>query len=87
MASVEKDLRTPCKVLQLRKLSKEELKKICNPFTKEEYIKFIISHYGNIRYKDGLIISDMDTFIHIVDGLIDDNLYKDFLEDEQGESE
>ena len=34
------------------------------------------NHYRNIRYKDGLVISDLDTFIEIIDGLIDDDLYK-----------
>lgn len=86
MASVEKDLWTPCEVLQLRRLSKEELKKVLNPFTKKEYIKRIISHYRDIRYKDGLVISDLNTFIKIVDVLIDDNHYKE-LENEQGKSE
>lgn len=86
MASVEKDLWTPCAVLQLRRMSKEELKKVLNPFTKKEYIKRIIGHYRDIRYKDGLVISDLDTFIKIVDVLIDDNHYKE-LENEQGKSE
>lgn len=86
MASVEKDLWIPCEILQLRRLSKEELKKVLNPFTKKEYIKRIISHYRDIRYKDGLVISDLNTFIKIVDVLIDDNHYKE-LENEQGKFE
>lgn len=78
--SVKRDFWTPCEILELRKLSEEELKEVRSSFTKVSYLKLIINsmhnHYRNIRYKDGLVISDLDTLIEIIDGLIDDDLYK-----------